>query len=41
MGDDVLVTSDGVMDTISAFVYPAVRLIVAGLTVWYSSGASA
>jgi len=40
MGDDVLVTSDGVMDTISVFVYPALRLIVAGLTVWYSSGAS-
>jgi hypothetical protein len=41
MGDDVLETSDGVMDTISAFLYPAVRLIVAGSTVWYSSGASA
>lgn len=28
------------MDTIFTFLYPAVRLIVAGLTVWYSSRAS-
>jgi hypothetical protein len=41
MGDDVLQASDGVMDTISSFLYPALRLVAAGLIVWYSSGASA
>ncbi len=39
--DDVLVASSGIMDTVSAFLYPAARLLVAGLTVWYSSAASA
>ena len=32
---------DGVMDSISEILYPSLRLLLAGLTVWYSSGASA
>jgi len=39
--DSVDVADDGMMDSISGILYPAVRLILAGLTVWYSSGASA
>lgn len=37
----MLTASDGVMYTISFFLYPAIRLVLAGLIVWYSSGASA
>ena len=40
MGGDVLTAGDGVMDAISSFLYPAVRIFMAGLVVWYSSGAS-
>ena len=35
------VAEDGVMNSIFGIVYPAVRLLLAGVTVWYSSGASA
>ena len=41
MSGDVLTASDGVIDTISSILYPALRLGLAGMTVWYSSGASA
>jgi hypothetical protein len=41
--DDTSDISDdgGVMDTVSEIGYPVLRLLLAGLTVWYSSGASA
>ncbi len=39
--DDVLVASSGIMATVSEYLYPAARLLVAGLAVWYSSAASA
>ena len=32
---------DGAIQTISTFFYPVLRLVVAGIAVWYSSGASA
>jgi hypothetical protein len=41
MDDTSVIADDGVMDTISGIAYPALRLLLAGLTVWYSSGASA
>jgi hypothetical protein len=31
---------DGVMDSISTFLYPALRLVVAGLVVWFSADGS-
>ena len=38
-GTDVVKST--LMDSISVILYPAIRLVVAGATVWYASGASA
>ena len=41
MADDGSDTDNGgVMDTISTYLYPAIRLILAGVAIWYSSGSS-
>lgn len=38
---DDAVVNNVVTDTIVAYMYPAARLALAGVAVWYSSGASA
>ncbi|VEU41206.1 unnamed protein product [Pseudo-nitzschia multistriata] len=38
--DDIVFDDDGVMDSISTFLYPASRLALAGLTVWFSAAGS-
>jgi hypothetical protein len=40
MSDEASFAGDGIMDSISTVLYPALRLVVAGLAVWFSAGGS-
>ena len=41
MAGTILEASDDVVDAMSEYIYPALRIVAAAAVIWFSSGASA